>query len=151
LKLNISRYQFVENLLKNIIQQQRILKTRLEETRTRMSKTPNRKWKDVRFEAGEEVMLNAKYIQTGRPNKKLKLGSLGPLKIKEMGDPIAALLTSRRTGESILCGMCQCWRSTTHQTRFLQQPISFNSIMDLNDPDVYNVEKIYRKEKQGGV
>jgi hypothetical protein len=35
--------------------------------------------------------------------------------------------------------------------RFPQQPAMFNDKMDLNTPDVYDIEKIYRKEKHDSI
>jgi hypothetical protein len=110
------------------------------------AKWANRKRKDIEFRLGQQVMLKAKNLKSPRLARKLDRKNWGPFEIIEVPSKLTVKLKlpqDLRIHDVFHVSLLEPYRASD---RFPQEDPPLWDKLDLNAPDVYNVEKILEQK-----
>jgi transposase InsO family protein len=132
-----------------IINQQAALRKRLEFVRTKTIERANLGREEITFAKGDHALLNAKHIASARPNKKLDWKFRGPYKVLEVLSPVTVRLKLPEESNAHDVWHVSLLEKYEPSEEFPADPIPFNEKVDLDAPDVWNVEEIRERRKRG--
>jgi hypothetical protein len=135
--MDISRY---------MLEQQRLLRAKLEFVRENYAKYYNRGRKEPSMTVGEQVMLSTKNIKSMRPKKKLDNKFIGPFKILEVLSPVVFRLELPKHMKIHPIFHISLLEKFVPSVNFEQQPPPEWPMLDLEDEDVYEVERILDRQ-----
>jgi len=131
------------DVVAQILSIQRTMKSRLEEARKYQAKYYNKRRKPLTLSPGQKVLLSSKHIKTIRPSKKLDSRYLGPYEVLEaVGSSAYRLKIPAEKKIHPVFHVSLLEPVSDKKSPYRGEEEFGDDGIDLNDPDVYEVERI---------
>jgi RNase H-like domain found in reverse transcriptase/Reverse transcriptase (RNA-dependent DNA polymerase)/Integrase zinc binding domain/Chromo (CHRromatin Organisation MOdifier) domain len=142
-----SRVPHAQTLAGHIVEQQSILKAKLEWTRQQYAKRYDVGREQPVLEVGDQVLINSKNTKSARPKKKLDSKFLGPYTVtKALGPVVYQLNLPKHLGFHPVFHISLLEKYTGSQ-RFPQPKVAEWETLDLGDEDVHEIERILDQQR----